>query len=343
MRLHTFLFLFVMAFLCVPVAQAQTSLGNLDPVTFSFSPELPGPYEQVRIEAKGVGTFLGDAVITWRLNGAVALTGAGERVFTFTTGALGAQSRIDITINSVSKGTITKSFVFIPSVVNLVWEADTSVPPLYRGKALYSGGSNLKVIAFPTVVANGKTISSNNFSFQWTRNGNKLPAQSGLGRDTLTFTGDQLRTLETVSVDVYFDDVLVGRGGVSIPATNPSLVMYQRDPLRGIMYDKAATSPFSLGESEATLVAHPFYFSNSSLAANKVTFTWTINGTPATGPNTAQGIITLRQTGSGAGESRVKVEAQNTDDTSFIQRAETMLRILFNSKQNSVLPGTFSL
>ena len=106
------------------VAYAQ----SLDPIQFVFTPEIPAPHQKVIIEVQGVGTFLGDATITWQLNGKTIQSGIGMRSFSFAVGALGATSRVHVVINSKTQGTMVRDFTFLPSLMNLVWEADTSVP-----------------------------------------------------------------------------------------------------------------------------------------------------------------------------------------------------------------------
>ncbi|HWB33833.1 MAG TPA: hypothetical protein VG753_00715, partial [Candidatus Paceibacterota bacterium] len=57
-------------FLGAPFALAQVSgSAAVDPIRFVVTPEVPAPNQQVTIEAQGVGTFLGDASITWQENG----------------------------------------------------------------------------------------------------------------------------------------------------------------------------------------------------------------------------------------------------------------------------------
>ncbi len=121
-----------------------------DPVQYAVAPEVPGPNQSVVIEVQGVGQLLGNSTITWSNNGTVAQRGTGLSRYSFTTGALGSRTTISVAIQS-TQGTFTHTFVFVPSLVNLVWEANTTVPPLYRGKALYSAGSPLKVVAVPVV------------------------------------------------------------------------------------------------------------------------------------------------------------------------------------------------
>lgn len=321
-------------------AFAQVSTGQIDPVQFIVTPDTPGPNQSVSIEVQGIGTFLGSATITWQVNGKAVLSGVGERTVTFTTGALGNETDVHIVINSATQGTIVRDFVFIPSTVNLLWEAGTSVPLFYRGKALYSPGSSLKVLALPTVVANGATISSNNLSFQWSRNGNPMPNQSGKGLSAFSFTGDQLRSGEDVSVDVYLGDVKVGYGEVVVPASTPKLLLYDHDPLQGTLLDNALPGSVTLTGKEVTLEATPYFFSNDSLANGGLSYAWTLNGQSTTGPDAQKGVLTLRQTGQGSGSATVGVSLQNSDANKFLQTASAALQIVFGqSNTNSSLFG----
>lgn len=309
----------------------------IDPVQFTVTPEVPGPNEQVTINIAGIGTFLGDATITWQQDGKTTLSGKGERIFSFRVGGLGVQTRVRATIVSAEKGTISRDFVFIPSKVELIWEASTSVPPMYRGKALYSAGSTIKVVAFPSIVANGSTISSNNLSFQWSRGGDPLPGQSGTGRNILSLFGSQLKQSEQVGVEIYLGGVKVSRGNIVVPATSPSVVLYGKDPLRGVVYESAIPSSISLGTNELTAQAEPYFFSKESVG-NSLLYTWKLNGTETTGPDTDKGILTLRQSGSGAGQATLSVDVQNTSATQFIQKASAAVRIVFGG----VTSGTSS-
>jgi hypothetical protein len=303
----------------------------VDPLRFVISPEVPTPGQQVTIEAQGVGGFLGDATITWQRDGKEVLSGVGERRLTFAVGALGTATRIHVVINSPTNGTTVRDFTLTPSTVNLLWEANTTTPPLYRGKALYSAGSTIKVIALPQIVSGGATVSYNNLSFQWSLNDEVLADKSGQGRSTVTVTGSQLRAAEKVSVNVYLGASVVGSAQITIPAVEPELSLYIRDPLRGVLYDQALPSTISLLDTEVTLQAQPYNFDKASLANGAAVYDWTLGGVPTTGPDSANGALTLRQTGSGQGEGQLRVSLQNTDPTKFVQAAQTALRILFNN------------
>lgn len=324
-------------FICIGLllagsAHAQSLGTGVDPVQYIVAPETPGPHAPVDITVQGVGTFLGDATVTWSVDGTVAKQGIGASTFSFTTGSLGQQTQVKLTINSATQGTITHLFTFIPSTVDLVWEADTSVPPLYRGHALYSAGSSLNVVAFPTVIVSGKKVAPQSLSYQWTLNDNPVPSASGTGKYTFSFTGDQLQTAEQAGVDVYFGSLKVGHGELAIPAYQPELLFYNKDPLRGIVWEQAVPPSIALNVPEITLQAQPYFFANNGTYS----WSWTMNGAPTSGPDSDRGLLTLRQNGKGQGSTQLGVALQNLSGTQLIQSAQTALSIVYGQKPSGI-------
>ena len=181
-------------------------------------------------------------------------------------------------------------------------------------------------------MVNGARVAAQSLSYQWTRNDQALPAQSGLARSTLSFDGDQLQSGEGIAVKVYLGSSLVAQGAVAIPATQPQLRLYERNPLRGVLYDSALPSGISLTDKEITIAAQPYYFSNTALRAGALKYAWELNGNEITGPDTARGILTLRQTGGGAGQSTLSAALQNTNDDQLVQAADTLITILFGQQ-----------
>ncbi len=333
-KLRNIFFIFAILFGGTVYTQAQ-SVDTLSTVQFLVSPEAPGPNQTVTIEAQGVGGFLGDANLTWQQDGKTILSGVGEHSFSFTTGAVGKQTRISVSINSASKGAFTKDFVFVPGTVNLLWEANTSAPPLYRSKTLYSPGSLIKVVALPQILYNGSYLSSNSLSFQWSVNNEPVTTQSGLGRSTLIYSGNQLNQNESLSVDVFLSGSKVAHADLLVPTVSPELLLYVKDPLRGILFDQALPGAVSLSGAELTLSAQPYYFANESFLQKTLVYTWTLGGQAVSGPDADQGVLTLRQSGSGKGQSSLSVELQNTDTYKFFQTAAVKLQILFGAQTSS--------
>lgn len=306
-----------------------------EPIQYVITPEVPGPVQQVTIEAQGIGAFLGDATITWRKDGKTVESGTGLRTYSFVTGAIGSMTEVRVDINAGSSGSFSKTFIFRPSAVSLIWEADTSAPPLFLGKPLYSGGSPLKVVAFPTVVVNGSRVAAQSLSYQWTRGDQALPAQSGLGRNTLSLDGDQLQAQEDIAVSVYFGTNLVAQGSITIPASEPQVRLYERNALRGILYDVALPGGIELAGKEITIAAQPYYFSNTALRGGALEYAWALDGNEITGPDSAKGILTLRQAGGGAGRANLSATLQNNAQDQLVQSAEAFLTILFGVQSSS--------
>lgn len=334
---------FAVLLLCTAgVAHAQTT-GQPDPVQYTVAPETPGPNSPVSIEIAGVGSFLGNSTITWQKNGIVVLQGVGKNIYSFTTGGVGTKITIRVTIDSKTQGIITRMFVFYPSLVNLIWEADTSVPLLYLGKPLYSAGSRLTVTAFPTVMSGGALVPASKLSFKWFRGDTPDLTQSGLGRDSFSFVGDQLQNTEEVRVEVSVGSNHIATGEISIPASDPQVVLYNRDPLRGKLLDLALQGKTALSVKEITLQAEPYFFANASKKNGSLVWEWTLNGGEVVGPESAQGILVLRQTGSGAGAAALSVALQNNDSDKFVQAASTALQLTFGSQTGNALSNFFGL
>ncbi len=342
MRKYLYLLFVTLAFFAAFSARAQTiNPTQPNPVQYIVSPETPGPGQSVQLEAQGIGTSLENATLTWEQNGVVVNSGLGDNIFNFTAGILGKQSVTHLIINSPGLGTIVHDFILSPSLVNLVWEADTTTPAFYRGKALYSGGAFVTVAAFPEISSQGVFIYSKALSFQWKLNDVLIPGQSGVGRSVFAFQGDQLKKSEDVAVDIYIGNTIVGHGEVIIPATTPQIVLYDRDPLRGEVLDAAFPTTINLTGQELTVEAEPYYFSNASKSDGSLTYSWTVNGSNTTGPDAQQGILTLLQNGSGVGTAVLNVSAQNTNSDQLVQAASASLQILFG--QNTSNTSLFGL
>ncbi len=312
------------------------------PIQYVVNPEVPGPHESVTIEVQGVGSFLGSATLAWTQDGKTVKEGVGERRYTFVTGNLGEKTTIKVSTDS-SQGFFTQTFSFTPSRINLLWEADTTVPPFYTGKALYSAGSLYKVVAFPTVYSGGARVLPQALSYQWTRNGDAVPEQSGLGRNTFSYAGDQLQAAEDVGVEVYYGNNRVGRAAISIPTSNPQVLFYQYDALRGTLYDAALPEALSLVGKEITVKAEPYFFSTTARNQGAIPFVWTLNQQQTTGPDAAQGLLTLRQAGSGEGVATLGVSVQNSTPDQFVQTAQRSLQLVFGAQSSTPLLNLFGL
>ena len=306
------------------LVRAQLS-ATPDPLQFTIANETPGPNQLVYIEAAGVGTFLGNATITWSRDGQVVDSGVGHNTYAFTTGGVGSAAHVHVHITSTTNGTMDRDFYFAPSVVNLVWEANTTAPLFYLGKTLYSAGSRVTVAAFPTVASGRSLVAADKLSYQWSLNDTPAQGQSGLGRSVFSFDGEGLHTSEKVSVDLFLQGSKVATGEVVVPASQAQVLLYDRDPLRGEFLDQALPSSFNLGVQELAVQAEPYFFAKNAPLA----FSWTLNGNAASGPDAARGLLTVRQTAQGSGSALLGVSIQNQNPDMFAQVASQTLEMAF--------------
>lgn len=306
----------------------------LDPIKIRITPETPGPHTPVRIELQDATATLKDATIVWSLNGKTASSGTAQRSFSFTTGALGETIRVAVHIESGS-GPIDREFVFRPSAVRLVWEADTYVPPFYKGKAELSPGANLRMHAFTDIRdAAGARIPASNLIFSWERGGTKFADRSGLGVTTFSVQGSQLTAGEEIAVSVSTRaGERVGYASLFIPSTDPYVRVYERHPLQGIIYARALQQKTSFSEQEVTLVAEPYFFSAASRSGNDLYYEWRLNGELI--PSAAlSGTLTIQSTKKG--EAVVALSVQNIMTTRLLQVAEALFGITIGQETNSI-------
>lgn len=332
--LRSFGSLLVAITLLMTALPASAQERGPDPLIISVSPEAPQPGQTTTITLSSTPIKLGQAQITWSVNGSVQKSGPGEQSFTFTMGS--SQSATVISVNIVPFGgsAITRTFTFRPGSITLVWEANTYVPPFYRGKSLYSPGADVRILAIPQVrEPSGALIPSSELTFKWSVDDQGFADRSGLGRDAFYLSGAQLIEDQTVAVDVLRQNGLrAAHAEIVIPRTSPIIRLYKKDPLRGIMYSEAYSGNVRLPDTETTFQAEPYFISGKSREPERVVYTWALNDEPIEPPGSERSVVTLRQTAGQSGSARLSVSVQNADLRRLLQQATEEIRLLFGSQ-----------
>lgn len=295
----------------------------------------PRPNEVTTVRAKSFALNLNQAILTWRVDGEVVASGASITEIQLETGAVGSQ-RI-IVVEALAGGLVTQAQLTVrPATVDLLWEAQSYTPPLYRGKALAGPETPLRIVAIPQVVsAFGEPIAPSDLVFTWEHNGRVLGTQSGRGKNTLEHTSTRLFNEDryTLTAHAATDESLSARGFLTIEPTRPHILFYENDPVLGLRYEKNIGDTFMLENEEIVVVAHPFFFSGTSRIDASNSFEWTINGAAIDNPLADQSSIVLRRTGSGSGTATINLSIQNVDEV--LQRAEEQFRIMFGEGTDS--------
>ncbi len=272
--------IFIFAFVFLPIfSLAQTidtpyALSN--ELSVEMTPKYPKPNENVSIVLRMYTENLDSAEISWFINDSLVLKGIGETRYSFVTGNIGDQEKIEVRIKLLNGTSFSKSFTLNLASVDLIWESYSYVPPFYKGKALHPRQGALKIVAIPNFVANGKQILPQNLVYTWSNGIKTLESSSGYGKAVLVISGSDLGRAEDISVLVVDrENNIVASEDLYIKPTDPEIVFYEKNPYYGDNFERALTNNYEMKSSELQIFASPFYFSSPQ---ENLTFTWSLNG-----------------------------------------------------------------
>lgn len=311
------------------VAEAQIigqfNLSN--ELNVELSPEYPGPNQEVRASLTMYTEDLDAATISWYQDGKLLLSGKGETRGSFTTKAAGEETTIEIRITLLNGTSFSKSLTLAPASVDLIWEADSYVPPFYKGKALHPQQGTLKIVAMPEFVRNGVRVSPQNLVYKWSNTVESYQSQSGYGKNVLVLKGSRLGRSESIRVEVSDPNSnLLARSTITIAPVQPEVIFYEKSPYYGHLFDTALNGTFSLKAEEVQVLAVPYFFSNEE--SGFLQYKWRLNSQSApalTGSRAA--VFKKPEEESGRSSISLSVESANH----ILQQASQSLMVNFSN------------
>lgn len=316
--------------------------GIGDVISFSVSPGSPKANQTVTVEIKSFSIDLDRASrITWLLNGEIIAQKAGLKTVQFKTGSLGSSSKVDVVIDSVESGKIRESITIKPTEVNLLWEADSFVPPFYKGKALPASDTGITIVAIPEfVTSSGNKLKAENLIFMWEKDGKALGSLSGRGKDTLKTVGPKISRTSRIAVEVSsVEGSLDGKGVVFVSAVSPKIVFYENHNIFGIRYERAIGSETTLFNEEIKITAQPYFFSSNNRVVPSSNYEWRVDASLVESAPGDKSSIVLRQVGEGEGIANISLSIENTDK--ILQFAKKSFSMLFGIGKSSETLFTF--
>lgn len=284
-----------------------SALAALDLIDVKTSPSTPKPNEQVTITLKSYAVDLGSANIIWYVNKEPKKEGIGEKSFTLQSGNLGEETVVDVLIVTLDALKFKKHIVISPGEVDLLWEAQTYTPPFYRGKALPTYNSIVKVVALPRF---NMTSSPNDFRYEWKLNRNQN-AGDGIGKNSVLMRATWPDSVVNVEVTASLVGTsMSGGNNIDVPTLKPALVFYENAPLLGVRFDKALTNLTETTASQFTLLAVPYFFSRDDYQNNNLLYSWDVNRVPST-PSTNPESLVLVRSGTSAESMNILLNVQN--------------------------------
>jgi len=314
--------------LLMPVAASAQSLeslaGDLTPFTISVDPQYPTPYSQATLSFLSSSINLANATMVVSVAGKKIYQGSVQPT-SVTLGATGSVTTVMATITA--GGTpYTQTVSIQPQDVTLVIEPVSSTPVLYQGKPSVPLEGDVRVVAMANLRGtSGKPIDPNTLSYAWTVDDTQIADSSGIGKESILVASPLQYRSRDVSVAVMNSSgSVVGGASFSLIASEPSVRLYENDPLMGIRFDHALSGTYNLNGSETTMVAVPFSLPTTTSAP---VLQWFLNGASAQTGNS----ITLRPTGNGQGNAALSVVASAGESTT----ATANLSLIFGTQSSN--------
>lgn len=303
-------------------------------VTMEAIPKFPKEYSTANVSVQTYSFDVSRAETVWRLNGKIIKQGIGISEIDIETKGAGEKMLVDFTA-TLNGETIKKSIDITPHAIDMIIEADTYTPKQYRGRSLPITDSDMRVIAVPNITLNGKTYTDDELIFSWKEDDQYIQSASGVGRSIFNVKSPKVFRTKDISVEITSLDKRIDAGNsISIKAQNPKVLLYEQNPLQGVLYQKAITNSATLNNDEIILVAEPYFFPGRNRDSVAATYTWELNNKDVQTGDSDPGKITLRQAGQGQGNVSVGVTVLGT--LTQLQNAEYKVKFLFGKKNNSL-------
>lgn len=321
MRLRIF---FLLLLLLLPFSAGAVSPSS---ILVSVAPENPAPEEEVTITLNSYAADLNSVSISWLVGGKNISSGIGLKTFTVKAPAASAELRVTAVLD-LPDGRLEKVILLRPAVMALLWQAnDSYVPPFYRGKALPTLGSEIKLVAIPEIKTSAGAVSPKNMVYSWKKDYGNDAAASGYGKNYYIFTQDYLEDANNIGVTAATTDGRYSSAGeMTVRVFDPKILFYKIDSALGTIWEYAIGSGHRI-VGEEILEAAPYFVSPSDVRLPSLIWDWSINGTYVGVEGILPNVLPVRAQPGASGTSSIKVELSNK--YKLFMSAEKEIRVEF--------------
>jgi hypothetical protein len=268
---RTIITVFISVFLLTPFFASAAGIINI-----RTTPEAPGPDTPVSIKLESYVVDLTTSKIVWFINKKPVLEDVGAMTYQFTTGEMGTASVIEVLITTSPGKEFKETLTIRPATVDLLWQANTHVPPFYKGKALPTHRSTIRAVALPQFNP-GQVTPPHTQAYEWTLN-----LSTGLGKGTgmnkVSFEAGMARSGVTIRVKASSQDgTSKAIRTLTIPSVPPEVIFYEDSPVFGPKYNRALPNTFKTKEAEFMIHAVPYFFSTIDHDLGNLVYQWTID------------------------------------------------------------------
>ncbi len=285
------------------------------PLTLSATPQSPSPGEVVTIEANTPTLDKDRLFFEWTVDGKnqSGLSGLGKNSIKVTAGSVGSSIRINVSISGADREIKPEILVVNVSDLSLTWFAETYIPRWYKGKALPTPGSIVRVVAVPKIIIGGNTLRPENLIYRWSLD-DEENILSGIGEQVFRFKmSDFSKTTHQIEIVVEDSERIIHKQGrILLTATTPEVKIYSSSPLGGVEFRSSPFFTFTNSRGLLDFIAEPFFFAASS--KKQLQFNWQIANREVQGTPNNPYLLTIDTTGQAASTIPVSVTVDDSND-----------------------------
>ena len=320
-------------------AQSFDSLPEIE-ISINLLPEFPQANQKITATVTSTGGNTRAATIFWLLEDEIKQQKPGGESFEFTTGNIGSVQKLSVLIKTPSGEVFTKSVLITPAEVTLLWEADTFVPPFYKGRALYSSGSRIRAEAIASFInEKGVAYDSSELIYTWSKNGTVLGSLSGLGANTLLTEGPKFFGDYVLAVTVTSPEgTKKAQSASRVQTLDPFVILYEKNPLVGILYNAAITDNYVFSDSSQLEVqAVPYFMDTKHENSPNLLYSWKVNGKKVVNSTNLPSTLTIQLSPDDNISTSIGIDVAHTRH--LLQTAKAVFRVTFTGSARNSLFG----
>ena len=305
-----FLTVFLVFWIVQPIEIFAASSSN---ILVDVTPSNPAPNEDTTITLSSYANNLDSVLIQWSVDGKNVSSGIGQKSFSLTAPASGSQAVVLARI-SLPDGELEKRIIIRPSVMVLLSQAnDSYVPPFYKGKALPTADSEIKVVAMPEIKINSTLVDAKNLTYAWKKDYTNDVGGSGYGKSFFIYTNDYLEDSNNISVTAStVNQNFSSEASINIGVTKSKINFYKNDSTFGTLWDMALVDTHKIQGPE-TVVAIPYFISPKEIQNPRLVWNWFINDNIVNINGLKKNMLPLQVQSGISGTSKLKLEIENMD------------------------------
>ena len=314
MKLRLLLLSLIVTFVMIGIISPfKAKASSPDTILVDIVPQNPAPGENVNITLNSYVDNLNSVSISWSVDGKNVSSGIGKKSFSVNAPSAGLETGVVAKI-SLPDGDIQTKIIIRPSVMVLLWQADDSyVPPFYKGKALPSPQSEVKVVAMPEIRNGSKTVDPANLVYAWKQDYTNNQDGSGYGKNSFVYTNDYLDNSNNIDVTVgTVDQQFSSEASLDIGTYQPKILFYKNDVNMGTLWENILADGHKVTGDE-TIEADPYFISPGDIRIPILNWTWSINNSAVNITSFRNNLLPLKVQAGISGTSKIDLQIQSSD------------------------------